>query len=926
MTHANSEAKFIVGIDLGTTHSVVCYLDKQHRLDHREINVFEIHQLVAAGEVGRRPLLPSFRYHPIDNELSEADIALPWDAQLPGDLHQVVIGSWARELGAKMDGRLVSSAKSWLSHPGINPENPLLPWGESEGVGKVSPVVASASYLFHIRQSWNHDHPDAPLEDQEIIVTIPASFDELARSLTLKAANLAGLREVLLLEEPQAVCYDWYGRHSDSAATILEKSQSVLICDIGGGTTDLSLIKVSHDTDAGMQLDRVGVGDHLMLGGDNIDLALARISEQRLAGSKKLNSGQLAQLIQQTRKVKELLLKDGAPESAKVTVLGSGSKLLGGTKSCDLLRSEVVDIAINGFLPKVDIQDRPMRRKSAVVEFGLPYAADPAITKHLAEFIQRHSTEIPDTLLLNGGVFNSPAIVAKIKGQLDDWLGKSSLLLNNARPDLAVAFGAVSYGLARSGAQLKIGGGSARSYFLLIETGSEQSEGVCILPKSTNEETEIRLVDRKFELRLGQPVRFNLMTTSSDQAFNPGEISALGAEFNSLPPLYSVLSGNAEDSQSCTVELAATLTEVGTLKLECVDSADDAHRWLVEFTVRQPGSDTHSPAQSQELDSNAPPSIKLPPRFNEIIEQVDLVYGETKKGVDPKAIKRLRADIEKAIGSRDTWDTALSRALADVMLNGIGNRTRTMAHERVWLNLTGYTMRPGFGAPLDDWRISQVWPLFSPQPVHNKENQSWSEWWIFWRRISGGLNQEQQQEIYNTIRRYIDPKSLQSRKTMAEVKLKSYEDMVRLAASLEHLPVASKSELGNWLVKRLQKKSETLTSWWALGRVGSRIPFHGYLDNVVHKDDITPWLETTLKADWKQCQPAAFAAVMMARLCGDRDRDIDDNLRNRIIAQLTSSKCPKEWVGFMEEVTELSEADTKKVFGESLPAGLKLIE
>ncbi|GAA3918948.1 Hsp70 family protein [Litoribacillus peritrichatus] len=946
-----AQPKYLIGIDLGTTHTVVAYADLNKALTHDNCQIFEIEQLVAPGEVAKKPLLPSFRYHPAPGELNENDLTLPWshlntDPQfkLPGELPQVVIGEWARELGSKVDGRQVVSAKSWLSHPQVDRSADILPWAGAEGIEKVSPVLASASYLDHVRKAWNHGNPDAPLEQQEVIITVPASFDEGARSLTIEAAEMAGFGKVLLLEEPQAVCYDWYARQGENAQSLLAKLKLLLVCDVGGGTTDLSLIKVTEGKDQTLALTRVGVGNHLMLGGDNVDLALAHMAEQQInsAGSgtpKKLSAASLSQLIQQTRKAKELLLSDQAPESAKVTVLGSGAKLIGGSKSCLLTQSQVRKVALDGFFPEIPFEDRPNKRRSAVVEFGLPYASDPAVSKHLAEFIGQHEAAcrealglneddaqnpVPDAVLFNGGVFNSPTLTERSLSVLSHWRQTPILHLDNQNPDLAVAKGAVAYAKARRGAQLKIGGGSARTFFLGLNKEKGQQQAVCLLPKGTEEDQEQTLSERRFSLQLGQPVQFHLFSTTADRQFQPGEIISLSDEdlssqaFISLPPLVAVMDSESSNATTMEVSLATTLTEVGTLKIDCVaenEATESQQRWQLEFEIRKNLSKQRDTASEQ-----------LPANFDQVTEKVSDVFGSSKKDNNPKAVKTLRADIEKLLGKRDTWEIPVLRALFDLLLEGKNRRRRSAAHERVWLNLAGYSLRPGFGYPVDDWRIQQVWSHYQHGIQFNQETPVWIEWWTFWRRAAGGLSSEQQTKLYKDISKFLNPSALTNRKLQAELKQKSYEDMVKLVATLEHLPVEDKTQTIKWLLKRLEKPSETITSWWAIGRMASRVPFHGSAHNVIDKSQVQSWLPQLLKADWKKNQQAAFAAVLMTRMSGDRARDIDDEWRNKVVEKLTMVKAPVSWIEMVQTVKELDEAETKKVFGEGLPIGLKLIQ
>jgi len=955
---ANKAPEFLIGIDLGTTNTVVAYADMAKPLNPENCHIFEIEQLIAPGEVAKRPQLPSFRYHPTKGELSEHDTLLPWCEKLTNDLPMVVVGEWARELGAKVDGRQVVSAKSWLSHPQVDRSANILPWGCEENAYKVSPILASASYLFHVRQAWNTAHPYALIEDQEVVITIPASFDESARAFTVEAAKLAGLPNILLLEEPQAVCYDWYARQGDYAQAQLKKFKLLMVCDVGGGTTDLSLIKISKDKHDALTLTRIGVGNHLMLGGDNVDLALAHTVEQQInkpseqAGKqvvKKLSTASLSQLIQQTRQAKEVLLSENPPESCKVTLLGSGSKLIGGSKSYLLSRKEVSDLALDGFFPLTSINEHPIKRKSAMIEFGLPYAPDPAVSKYLAHFITEHqaacrdaldlsndnqqsaeTTATPDALLLNGGVFNSAALHQRAQALLTKWHQNTITLLENTTPDLAVAQGAVAYAKARRGAQLKIGGGSARTFFLTLEKTDTHQQVICLMPKGTEENQEYLLKDKKFSLRLGQPVQFNLISTTADHNFQAGELISVDNEaiedqhFISLPPLIVALnsemlsktqpehsSDELNKNEEIEVSLATTLTEIGTLQLDCVSSNEE--RWHVEFQVRKNESiKTADEAQ-------------LPPAFSDVQQQLKTVFHKNKKQADPKAIKTLRINIEKKLGKRDSWDIPLLRALFDQLLDGGKNRKHSSSHERIWFNLAGYSLRPGFGYPADEWRVEQVWKLHQQGLQFDTDTQGWIDWWTFWRRAAGGLNSQQQTSLYKDISKFINPSALTSRKLQAEAKQKSYEDMVKLVAALEHLPIQDKTQVSQWLLKRLEKPSETKTSWWALGRIASRLPFHGSAHNVIPKESIQSWLPQLLKADWKKEQQIAFATVLMSRMSGDRSRDIDEEWRHKIIEKLTIAKAPTSWVEMLEQVKELDEKETKRVFGEGLPPGLKLL-
>lgn len=909
-------SQYWVGIDLGTTHTVVAFANVSD--PDKRIQLFDMPQLVAPGEVAARPLLPSVRYHPAEGELKA-------DSGFLNASDGAVLGEAARLLGAKSQGRLVTSAKSWLSHTSVDHTAAILPWGSDDSVFKVSPLAASASYLQHVCTVWEQRFPSAPLSKQNVVITVPASFDEAARSLTLEAARMAGLTEVRLLEEPQAVCYDWLHRHAGSIKTSLADSRLLLVCDVGGGTTDLTLIKIEHG-EGEPQLTRIGVGDHLMLGGDNIDLALAHLAEGRLrVGDSKLSTANLSQLLEQCRVAKERLLAADAPEQMAVTLLGGGSRLIGGSRSTVLSRDEVKDIALDGFLPLSELSDLPDKKRSGVVEFGLPYAAEPAISKHIAAFLQLHSqaasaalgtdTIAPDALLLNGGVFRSPALVQRVIDLLTFWRGgKTPHLLDNRHPELAVAYGAVSYAMARQAKKLKIGGGAARSYFLLIDTGSQSDQprqGVCILPKGSEEGHEVLLSGRQFALRVGQPVRFHLLSSSGDGDYQSGDLVEIDDErFHSLPPLAVAFEG--QQKAEVAVQLLATYTEVGTLRLQCVAVDDTQQRWDVEFQIRKKSAVT----QMAELPTQTPLAL----------EKIQAVFGAKSKQVDPQAVKTLRADLEKILAApRSEWQTPLLRELFTVLLEGAKYRRRSEQHERLWLSLTGFCLRPGFGYPLDDWRVDQLWKLYSEGLQFVNEKQNWTEWWTLWRRVAGGLQAEAQQRIFNDIAKFINPASARQAGIAKQVSTRGYEDMVRLAAALERLPVDDKSQLGDWLLKRLEKAGEPEQSYWALGRVGARILFHGNVHDVIAVETVTQWLQVLLKSDWKKQPQAAFAVTLLARRCDDRVRDIDDGLRLQVLDKLKQAKAAAAWQDMVAEFKQLDEQQEKQVFGEALPPGLRLI-
>ncbi|MEM5422172.1 Hsp70 family protein [Paraburkholderia ferrariae] len=927
--------QYVVGIDLGTSNTVVAYVEA----GGDAIRVFDVEQLTGLGEVGAEKMLPSARYHPAAGELAAGDLRLPWRAPTPGD--DAVIGRLARTLGAQVPGRLVASAKSWLSHAAVDRLAPILPWGAPDDVAKISPVTASASYLAHVRAAWNHRFPHAPLEDQDVVLTVPASFDDGARALTLEAARMAQLPALRLLEEPQAAFYDWLYHHRVTLDAELGASRLVLVCDVGGGTTDLTLIKVQFDAGE-PQLTRIGVGNHLMLGGDNMDLALAHLAESRLANAQtRLSAASLSQLVERCRVAKEQLLDTSAPESVPITLLGAGARLVGGARTTQLGREEVAQIVVDGFFPMGTAGDLPRRSRAAIVEFGLPYAADPGITRHIAAFLQRFAAQsrealglsgaagepeaalpMPDALLLNGGVFRARSLAQRLADTLGTWRGEPLNVLQNDQPDVAVARGAVAYALARAGNAPRIGGGSPRSYFLVLDEGAGADaapRGVCVLPRGTEEGHELHLDDRTFALQLGQPVQFHLASTVADTAWQPGELADLeAADFVRLPPLATVVpaGGDAKTARERPVKLTTALTEVGTLEMHCIATDDASQRWLLEFALRR---------AEHEGGAGAAIGESRHAGLDEAIEAIERVFGARSAKVDAKEVKRLRAHLEERLGPRQNWDGPLLRELFGALWERAGKRRRSADHERLWLNLAGFCLRPGFGYPLDEWRVEQLWSLFDDGIQFVGEGQVWSEWWTLWRRAAGGLNEAQQDEVLAAMTYLEEAAGAKRHKLPFDAAKLGVPDMIRLYASLEQIAAERKIEIGERLLQRLQKPTENHQTWWAVGRIGARQPFYGSAHGVVPPHTAALWLDAILALDWKKIEPAMFAAAQIARMTGDRSRDLPPELRETVVRRMESANAPPTWVTMVREVVALDTADTGRVFGEALPAGLKLI-
>jgi len=947
-------ARYVVGIDLGTSHTVVAYAPLAGQAG--DIALLDIPQRSTAGEVVAQPLLPSVRYQAAPGELGDA-WRQPWPAQDTDEQAPAVIGRWARELGTAVPGRLVASAKSWLSHTGVDRTAPILPWGAGEDVAKVSPLAASSSYLAHVRAAWDRAHPEAPLHAQTVVLTVPASFDEGARALTLEAAKLAGLPGVHLLEEPKAAFHDWLVLQGEQLAQQLAGSRLVLVVDVGGGTTDLTLIRVQAPPDGGLpMLTRTAVGEHLMLGGDNMDLALAHQLEAQFAGQgQRLPAPRFAQLVQRCRIAKEQLLAADAPDSVAVTLLGGGSRLLAQTRSATLTREQVRQWVVEGFLPPAQIGDVPARRQGALRGFGLPYPADAAISRHLAQFLSQHAQgDLPDSVLLNGGVFHAHAVVQRLTEQLSAWRGGPVRVLHNPHPDWAVARGAAAYGLARfqpvaeekaapgqadrkTGKPVvaprlpQIGGGSARSYWLLLPAkAGGRPQGICLLPRGTEEGVRIVLSGRRFALKLGQAVRFNLLASSrGNPPAQAGQIAQVGGEgWVELPPLSTVLPApKGRDKAQVEVQLQACMTEVGTLEVRCVAVEDPVQSWLLPFAVRGAvaASDSIASGAESEKDSDVQPPEIVDGKAQTAIDLIDRIFGQQAQAVDVKEVRQLRQSLEKVLGPREAWGVGLLRVLFDALLARAKRRRRTVEHERVWLNLAGWCLRPGVGAELDAWRMEQVWALYAQGLGHGKEAGNWTEWWVFWRRVAAGLNEAQQMELLEDVAGHMQKAVQQTARSGGKSSHGSYDDMLRLFAAMEAVPWQYRQEMGQWMLQRLKRPDESVQTWWALGRLAARQPLAANAHLVMPPEAAQEFLDATLAQDWRKNETAMFAAVQMARMTGDRARDLPDEVRARVLEKMRAAGAPARWTAMVEQAVQMQAEDHRRSFGDSLPPGLVLL-
>ena len=936
----NRSSHYLIGIDLGTTNSVVAYIDTSDTPGDAspEIRVFDVTQVVAPGEVRAAPALPSFLYFPTESEIESAAFDLPWEHR-----PSAIAGVAARDHGTLVPGRLVSSAKSWLCQDAVDRTTEILPREAEPPEPMISPVEASARYLMHLRNAWNHaisakegSAPEVRFENQQIVLTVPASFDEEARELTVEAARRAGLEHLTLLEEPLAAFYAWVATHRQTIATEVQDGDLVLICDIGGGTSDFSLVR-AHVIGSEVQFERTAVGDHLLLGGENLDLALARRVEQRL--NTRLSLRQRHALGSACRAAKEGLLGETNIDRLPISILGSGRAVVGQMLQSELTRDEVLELLMNGFLPLTAPEEMPKRsRSSGLREVGLPYASDPAITKHLAAFLKqagaamkgqsgaasrksvRSSMVRPDAVLFNGG-FCIPAVVReRMVEAIGDWFGgkeggwRPRVLRSDAMAS-AVAVGAAYYGRVRRGDGLRVKAGSARTYYIGTRT---EGAAVCVLPAGTDEGTTLEL-NREFSVLANRPVSFNLF--SSTVRHDPhGALAELDpAQIHRHAPLVTLLRyGKKLQQMDLAVRLSVSFTEVGTLELWC-QSPSSPHRWRLQFELRGNAPTGDAYVEPTRHASVAPSSPEISEdSLRAAREAIRAAF--TGEG-DPSAHGSLVSELEAGIGlKKESWPIPVLRVLSDVLLEVADGRKLSAPHEARWLNLLGFCLRPGFGDAQDSERMNSTRKLYQSGLAFPDDLQNQVNWLVLWRRTVGGLSAAHQHEIHN----YLSGIGIGRKQSGTRLNAQLERDGWRLLAGLEHLSGATRAALGGELLRKLKKEPDDSAWLWSLGRFGARIPLYGSLACVVPTETAEEWISALLDLrDLKQ--ETAKAIVQLGRLTEDRTRDISRDLRKRAVERLKAAAAIDEpMLRSLTEFVTPGRSDVSLTFGEPLPKGLQL--
>ena len=924
--------QYIIGIDLGTTNCAVSYVDVaaykealaaqsvKKQPDNpdkgRWIKPFLIPQLTGHGEFTKISVLPSFLYIPGEYDISKEMLKHPWKKPL-----DMFVGAFARDHGSKIPTRLVSSAKSWLCNAAADRTAKILPWG-SQGVEKISPVDATAQYLSHIRSAWNHfvKDEDKFIENQFVVITVPASFNEEARDLTMAGVEKAGLSSaVTLLEEPLAAFYSWLIRHESDWDQQVKADDLIFVCDVGGGTTDFSLISLKAGEQGTPRFERLAVGDHLILGGDNIDLALAKIVESRFPSDTVLTPDKWKTLCHRCREAKERILEK-KEKSVRITIKGEGRALISGTLSADLTRGDVEGVLRSRFYPDVasiDLQEDDPGRE--IADFGLPFEKESAVTRHIIRFLENHRDNVrqslgkeaplPDFILFNGGTLKPDLVQSRIREAIRRWFRTSDSLcpriLENPHPDLAVGVGASYYGLVKQGIGVRVGSGSPRSYYLGVGTASETTcRGVCLVERGLDEGSVIDLPDTAFAVRANQPVSFDVYSSSYRSGDTAGSIVPIDETLTPMAPVQTIIRfGKDGDKKAIPVTIGAEYTEMGTLSMYCHSQVSD-HRWKLQFQLRDQAGGlegTETEVYEERLIRDA-------------CQKVYAVFSDP----DGSGLQSVARQVESLVNQeKGSWPLSFLRTLADQLIEAASQRSRSAAHEARWLNLTGFCMRPGFGDGFDQDRAVKLWKIYLEGLTFDKAVQNRLEWWIFFRRIAAGLKAGQQRQFFQNIAPIlVKPKT----------KLPPQEEVElwMVAGNLERLLIKDKVRLAKALLPRIKPGKSQHRLLWTLSRLGARDLLYGSVDRVVPPAEAGRWITQIIRHPWKKNDQVHFPVAEMARKTGDRTRDLEPGLADTVIKWLQDQKAPGGLVKMVREKTPRAAADRNQQFGEKLPLGLVL--
>jgi molecular chaperone DnaK (HSP70) len=940
-----SRARYSIGIDLGTTNTALAFVPLHRAVPSEMLAVPQLESAIAIVEA---PTLPSFLYLPDDAPARDAlgaDPASEHESESDAADERWVIGRLARTQSAQAAGRVVQSAKSWLAHHSADRSARFLPWG-SDDIGpadKLSPVAAAALILRYLRNAWNDrfaagDDP-APFEEQIVTITVPASFDAVAQNLTLAAARDAGYPQtVRLLEEPQAALYRWLEAHDHRSATLsgFERpgpgQRHVLVVDIGGGTSDFSLFAFAANG-AGREprIERIAVSEHILLGGDNMDLALAHRLEPELADDGEALSGrQWAYLVARCRDLKETALSTaGSAEDAfAVSIPGRGSRLIAQAKSARLTRAEIERLLLDGFFPACSAGEYPIRAHSALRELGLPYARDPAVTRHLADFLRERPPV--DAVLFNGGALHSPRLRERIWTEITTWQGGvAPIVFENPEPDLAVARGAARFGKLVHVRAQRIEAGAAHAIFLHAARHSQSEPTaddrtlVCVLPHGAPTEQTFALADLNLELRVNVPVRFQTYSSARFAQASAGEtVPWNDRDFTALPPLEIAVPAAHAARETLPVRLTSRVSELGRLELSCVSAdARVPGTWPLEFNLRAENASararrrTATSGTTSDAGPNAADDALAAARA-----RITTLFERPINPRDKLTATRLLKSLETLLGApKNVWNVVLVRSLWATLEQCMADRARSVDHEEAWLILAGFLLRPGFGAAMDDARIDRLWTLRETGRVYSAKTVAVAEY-VMWRRVAGGLSEARQARVLGPdLARLLEQTN-------------PPPELVLLAGSLERLDRATKAALIERFIVLAseldRERKHTAHVFAALGSLLNRAPFSGGPETVVAPEFVQRAFDAFARIDWGGPQRLELRTLFLraARVVDNRAIDVSRSLRARIADKLEKAGVPAAKTAPLKDYLPLQRAERAGSFGESLPPGLMLRE
>jgi molecular chaperone DnaK (HSP70) len=919
------QPQFSIGIDLGTTNCAMAFegLDAAAQGE-----VFLISQWETTTRFSEAATLPSFLYLLSQHEAAQmSENGTPRAEWIPG--------RFARTRAAESPGRVVHSAKSWLCHHGVDRSASFLPWRSDEipVEKRISPIRASALLLEYLRAAWDARFASQGrrFDDQEITITVPASFDAAAQRLTLDAAREAGFPEgVRLLEEPQAAFY-WWLEHRTGESLVSKQLldagiHHVLVIDIGGGTTDFTLFEIASRSETSFSpIKRIAVSDHLLLGGDNIDLAIAHRIESRLPAREPLSEVQRNFLVARCRDVKERCLSDSSSRVFTVSIPGPGSRLLGSTLGAQIERSEIESIVLDGFFPECNSDDQPARTQAGLREWALPYAADSAVTRYLAEFLR--GRPLVDAVLFNGGSLYPEALRQRLLKQIARWQqGAEPQLLENPEPSLAVARGAAHFGsIVRRRAQ-RIEAGAARAIYLEVhqeEAGKGMAPDpalICILPSGAPSEEKFQVSPHGLELRVNRPVRFQPYYSTRRTTDKAGSlVNWNDRDFHRLPPLRTTarLAGPDREGDRLPVTLTARINELGLLHVACVSADPDAYgTWPLEFDLRPHESVATKHADREEYESaNTDPGVE-PDRLESARTRITTLFSRPLDRRDKISATNLLKNLERILGKpKADWNYLLIRSLWRALLECFSSRQESVEHEETWLILAGYFLRPGFGAEGDDIQINELWRIHTDGLKYpGKRNQLQA--YILWRRVAGGLNSERQQAI-------LAPE-LSRMRTQTNLPA----ELVRLAGSLERINPATKTELLDQFIRQARElatnKQHAAPYLAALGLLLNRSPLYAGVDCIVPAVYVEKAYQAFSDLDWSEPHLTEIQNLFLraGRLVNDPKIDLPKSLREKIASKLQKADVPPSKVARLRTFVPVALAERANLFGESLPPGL----